>query len=173
MKQKRILFCTCSAFLMILFSLSAFPQMDRGKAKLAAGSGSITVDYGRPSLRGRDMLAKLSVGDYWRLGSGGTTVLDTPVDLTFGSTKVAKGRYSLWLKRAAEDKFELVCNSQIEEMGMNHEGSKDVAVIPMKTSKLSSPAETLVIDLKPASGAGTFVIQWGTTELTTDFRTGK
>jgi hypothetical protein len=173
MTQKRILSCTCCVLLMILFSLPAFSQEDRGKAELSAGTGSITIDYGRPSLKGRDMLAKLSVGDYWRMGSGGTTVLNTPVDLVFGNAKVAKGRYSLWLKRADSGKFELVINSLIEMMGMNHDESKDVAVTPMKGATLTSPVETLSMELKSAPDGGVFIMRWGTTELTTDFQLGK
>ena len=63
---------------------------------MKAGAGSITIDYGRPSLKGQDRLAQLKVGDAWRMGSEQATVITTPVDLVFGATKVPKGSYSLF-----------------------------------------------------------------------------
>jgi hypothetical protein len=160
--------------LLICFALavSCFPQGmgARGKAELKAGAGSITVDYGRPELKGRDMLAKLPVGQFWRMGSNMATVLTTPVDLAFGSTKVAKGAYSLWLKLAAPDKFELVLNSQTGQWGMQHDVAKDVYQIPMKKEALANSVELFTLDLKGAAKGGIFILNWGTTALTADFQ---
>ena len=72
------------------------------------------------------MLSQLQVGQFWRMGMNQAAVLSTPVDLTFGSTKVPKGAYSLWLKLAAPDKFELVFNTQTGQWGMQHDAAKDV-----------------------------------------------
>src|SRR5512147_1257811 len=73
----------------LLFAVACFAQMPkgnpRGKAELKAGSGSITIDYGRPDLKGRDMLSQLTVGQAWRMGNNQATVFSTPVDLTFGT----------------------------------------------------------------------------------------
>jgi hypothetical protein len=145
----------------------------RGKAELKAGSGSITVDYGRPELKGRDMLSKLQAGQFWRMGSNMATVLTTPVDLAFGSVKVPKGAYSLWLKSAAPDQFELVFNSQTGQWGMQHDVSKDVFQVPMKKGTLANSVETFTIDLKSAPKGGVFDLNWGTTALSADFQFGQ
>jgi len=145
-------------------------QMNRGKAELKAGAASITVDYGRPALKGRDMLSKLAVGDFWRMGNNMATVLTTPVDLAFGPTKVPKGAYSLFLKLAAPDKYELVFNSQTGQWGLQHDVSKDVCSIPMKKEAASSPVETFTIDLKEAPKGGIFALSWGTTMLSAPFQ---
>jgi hypothetical protein len=142
----------------------------RGKAELKAGAGSITVDYGRPDLKGRDMLSQLPVGQFWRMGSNMATVLTTPVDLTFGSTKVPKGAYSLWLKLAAPDKFELVFNSQTGQWGMTHDVAKDVYQTPMKKEVLANSVEVFTIDLKGAAKGGNFVLNWGKTALSAEFQ---
>ena len=152
---------------------SCFAQMKmapRGKAELSAGTGSITVDYGRPELKGRDMLSQLQAGQFWRMGSNMATVLNTPVDLTFGSTKIPKGAYSLWLKLAAPDKFELVFNSQTGQWGTQHDPSKDVFQVPMKKAALPSSVETFTLELKGAPKGGVFILNWGTTALSTDFQ---
>jgi hypothetical protein len=160
----------------VTLTVSCFAQMKmgpRGKAEMAAGSGSITVDYGRPELKGRDMLGKLQEGQFWRMGTNQATVLTTPVDLAFGSVKVPKGAYSLWLKLASPDKFELVFNSQTGQWGMQHDASKDVFQVPMKKATLANSVETFTIELKNAPKGGAFVLNWGTTALSADFQFGQ
>jgi hypothetical protein len=154
----------------VLLAVSCFAQMNRGKAELKAGAASITIDYGRPALKGRDMLSQLQVGHFWRMGNNQATVLTTPVDLTFASTKVPKGAYSLWLKLAAPDKYEMVFNSQTGQWGTMHDPSKDVYQIPMKKQALSSPVEVFTIDLKQAPKGGILSLSWGITSLSSEFQ---
>jgi hypothetical protein len=162
------------ALMICIFLVSAsFAQMGggaRGKAELKLSTGSITIDYGRPELKSRDMLAQLKPGDAWRMGNNQATVLTTPADLTFGSTKIPKGAYSLFLKLAAPGKFELVFNTQTGQWGLQHDASKDFASVPMKQEKLPSPVEVFTIDLKTAPGGGVIALSWGTTFLTSDFK---
>jgi hypothetical protein len=162
-KALGLLFC-------IAMAVSCFAQGSRGKAELKAGSGSITIDYGRPALKGRDMLSQLQVGQFWRMGSNMATVLTTPVDLDFGAIKVPKGAYSLWLKRKEPERFELVFNSQTGQWGMQHDVSKDVYAVPMKEGHLANSVEIFAIDLKSAPKGGVFILNWGTTSLSTDFQ---
>ena len=153
----------------ILLAVSCFAQMQRGKAEMKAGDSSITIDYGQPALKGRDMLSQLQVGQSWRMGNNMATVLQSPVDLTFGSTKVPKGSYSLWLKRADQEKFELVFNTQTGQWGMQHDASKDAYSVPMKEEGLTSSVEVFKIDLNQAPNGGILVLSWGTTKLTAEF----
>ncbi len=158
----------------VLFAVSCFAQMPkgnpRGKAELKAGAGSITIDYGRPELKGRDMLSQLPVGQFWRMGNNMSTTFSTPVDLAFGSTKVPKGNYSLWLKRTDAEAFELVFNSQTGQWGTQHDASKDAFQVPMKKEASPNSVETFALDLKGAPKGGIIVLSWGTTQLSTEFR---
>lgn len=154
----------------ILLAVSCLAQGNRGKAELAAGAGNVTVDYGRPALKGRDMLAQLQAGQSWRMGTNQATVLASPVDLTFGAAKVPKGSYSLFLKKVDSEKFELTVNSQTGQWGLQHDASKDVAQVPMKKEVLTSPVEIFTIDLKPAAKGGVLVLTWGTTQLSAEFQ---
>jgi hypothetical protein len=154
----------------ILIAFSSFAQGTRGKAELKAGAGIITVDYGQPALKGRDMLSKLQVGEFWRMGNNQATVFTTPVDLTFGSVKVPKGAYSLWLKLTAPEKFEMVFNSQTGQWGMQHDLSKDLFQVPFKKETLQSSVEIFAINLKNAPKGGVFALSWGTTSLSAEFQ---
>jgi hypothetical protein len=154
----------------VLLAVSCFAQGSRGKAELKAGAGSITIDYGQPALKGRDMLSQLQVGQFWRMGNNLATVLTSPVDLTFGSTKVPKGSYSLWLKRTNADTFELVFNTQTGQWGTQHDPSKDAFQVPMKKETLPNSVEVFTINLKGAPKGGIFTMDWGTTQLSTEIQ---
>ena len=155
-----------------LMFVPSFAQGNRGKAELSAGGGKIVVDYGRPSLKGRDMLSQLKDGDSWRMGMNQATTLTTPVDLSFGATKIAKGSYSLFLGKAGQN-FELVFNSQTGQWGTQHDKAKDLAKVAMKSETVSSSVEAFTIELKEAPKGGTFSLSWGTTKLSADFEAGK
>ncbi len=167
--MKRTLGWSACIFAVAVLLVPALAQGNRGKAELAIGSGKIVVDYGRPSLKGRDMLSQLKDGSAWRMGMNQATTLVTPVDLTFGATKIAKGSYSLWLTKVGE-KYELVFNSQTGQWGTQHDPAKDVAKVAMKAENLTSPVETFTIDLTQASGGGVFSLSWGAKKLSADFK---
>ena len=144
-------------------------QGTRGKAELKTGAGNITIDYGRPSSPGKDRVAELRAGDFWRMGKDQSATFTTPVSLSFGAIKIAKGSYSIWLKKVTADKFELAFNTQTGQWGTDHDPSKDIASVPLKRESLPSLVETFTIDLKPAQNGGTFEMMWGKTKLSAGF----
>lgn len=170
--MKKVLgWITIAVAIGVLF-IPSFAQGNRGKAELSAGGGKIVVDYGRPSLKGRDMLSQLKDGDSWRMGMNQATTITTPVDLSFGATKIAKGSYSLFLTRSGT-KYDLVFNSQTGQWGTQHDKAKDVAKVAMKSETLPGAVETFTIELKEAPKGGTFSLSWGATKLSADFEAGK
>jgi hypothetical protein len=168
----RALGCLCVGILSAVLVAPSSAQGARGKAELTTAGGAVTVDYGRPALKGRDMLSKLEDGSFWRMGMNEATVLTSPVDLTFGTTEVAKGSYSLWLKRDGE-KFLLVFNSQTGQWGTQHDPARDVHSVAMKSEPLSAPVEMFTIDLKGTSGGGELSLSWGAMKLSSDFTLGQ
>lgn len=172
MTSKKILGWICCGVLCAATAFPVFAQSGRGKAELKSGSAAVvTIDYGRPSLKGRDMLSQLSDGSFWRMGTNQAAVFTTSVDLDFGTAKVAKGSYSLWLKKEG-GKFLLVFNSQTGQWGTQHDATRDVCSVPLKSESLSDPVETFTIDLKEAGKGGAFAMSWGNTRLTADFGLG-
>jgi hypothetical protein len=172
MAGKRLVGWAVSGLLAVAVAAPLRAQGERGKAELAASSGKITIDYGRPSLKGRDMFSQLQEGAFWRMGRNEATVLTTPVDLAFGGTRVAKGAYSLWLKKAGES-FLLVFNSQTGQWGTQHDPAKDVASVTMAKAPLAAPVETFTMTLAPAAKGGTLDLSWGATKLSATFELGK
>ncbi len=168
MTAKKILCWICCGMFCALLAISVSAQGARGKAEMKAGSGNITVDYGRPSLKGRDMISQLKEGSFWRMGMNQATVFTTPANLKFGTTGVAKGSYSLWLKKEG-GKYFLVFNSQTGQWGTMHDPSKDVHSIALQQETLPSSVETFTIDLKEAPKGGVFSLSWGITKLSAEF----
>jgi len=171
LRKTLALFTTALVFCSL--SVSLFAQGERGKAEMKAGSGTIAIDYGKVTLRGRDMLSQLKVGSYWRLGANEATVITSPVDLTFGGKVVPKGTYTLHLKRVSQDGFALTFNSAPPAWGSNEpDASKEVASVPLKKEAVAA-VETLSIGLSGTPGNGVLTISWGTTKLSTGLSVGK
>lgn len=139
---------------------AASAQMNpRGEATVTLGGKPIVVEYGRPSLKGRDMLGQAAVGDEWRMGADGATTLDTPVSLSFGSTPVAPGKYILRAKKLSDTEWtlKLVRDGQA------------AAEVPLQSSPLDKSVELFTIDLVEERGQGVFRMSWGTLALAARF----
>jgi Protein of unknown function (DUF2911) len=149
------------AAIVLLVTAPVFAQNPRGEAKATVAGKTVAIDYGRPSLKGRDMLGQAQVGQAWRLGSDAATGLKTDADLAFGSVNVPKGDYILTATKVAADQWQL-----------NVLSSKDrskVADVPLAQSKLDASVEQFTIDLKGDKDKGELKLLWGTTALAAAF----
>src|SRR5207249_6803335 len=93
-----------------LAAAAAFPA-DRGEAKGTFAGKSVSIDYGRPTLQGRDMLGRAEVGTPWRMGADSPTKLKTAAELTFApGVAVPPGEYrSEEHTSELQSRFDLVC----------------------------------------------------------------
>ena len=131
----------------------------RGEAKVTLAGKPIVVDYGRPSLQGRDMLGRAEVGQDWRMGADAPTTLDTPVSLSFGGATVPPGKYVLRAKKVSDKDWVL----KLERDG------KVAAEVPLQTTPLDKSVEMFTIDLADEKGQGVFRMSWGNVALATRF----
>jgi hypothetical protein len=144
---------------------TAFAQGNpRGEAKATVAGKAVSIDYGRPSLKGRDMLAQAQIGQAWRMGADTATGLKTDADLAFGAVSVPKGEYILTATKVAADQWHLNVLSKADR--------SKVAEIPLASSKLDSSVEVFTVALTGEKDKGTFEMHWGTTALKASF-TGK
>src|SRR5450631_2662684 len=69
----------------------------RDSVFLSLDTNVISVNYGRPSMRGRKIFGGLVPwNEVWRTGANQATHLKTSFDLTFGGVPVTRGTYTLW-----------------------------------------------------------------------------
>lgn len=149
-------------FVLASFALvpDAFAQMNpRGEARVTLAGQTIVVDYGRPALKGRDMLGRAEVGQDWRMGADGATVLKTPVALTFGKTVVAPGEYVMKARKVSDPEWVLKLQRD----------DTVVAEIPLQAKTLAESVELFTIDLAEERGKGVFRMSWGNRELSAAF----
>ena len=169
----RLLTMACAFGLGAVLAAPALAQSARGTSELSLNGTKVSVEYGRPSLRGRTiqgMLADLGPGEAWRLGSDDSTTFSTTGDLIFGTMKVPQGDYSLWAKKESNDGWKLVFNTQHGQYGTEHDDAKDLVAAPLKETKLTSPVEQLTISLAKQGDGGEIRIQWGDLQLAADFK---
>ena len=144
----------------------AFAHNPRGKAEATFNGKSVTVEYGRPSLKGRDMLGLAGVGMVWRLGSEAATTITTEGDLMIGSAMVPAGAYTLFAQKTGEG-WNLLVNSETGQSGLAHDPDKDTFSSPLTLEKASSSVEMFTITLMADGMNGTLKMQWGQTVLAT------
>jgi hypothetical protein len=134
---------------------------DRGQATLQLDGATVTVEYGRPNLGGRNLEKLIQPGQEWRMGSNSATTLTTTADLKFGDKVVPKGKYVLKAKPVSAQDWMLL---------IQKEDSSTIAEVPMKLEKVDSSTELMTIELTQSSNVGKFKLIWGTLTLSTEFR---
>jgi hypothetical protein len=153
------------AALAVMVAVPALAQMNpRGEAKAVVAGKAVSIDYGRPSLKGRDMLGQAQVGQAWRMGADAATTLKTDADLSFGAVAVPKGEYVLTATKVAADQWHLNVLAKADRA--------KVADVPLAAGKLDASVELFTVALKGDKDKGELELHWGTTALKTAF-TGK
>jgi hypothetical protein len=87
-----------AAFLTVGMAVAACAQ-GRGNTEVTINGKKVSISYGRPELKGRDMLGKAAPGTIWRFGSNSATVIESTGDLDVAGTVLKAGKYSLWTKK--------------------------------------------------------------------------
>jgi DUF2911 family protein len=138
----------------------------RDTARATIGNAHLWVDYGRPSLRGRDVWVNGVLGDtIWRTGANAATQLRTDTDISIGGTTVPAGIYSLWTS-ATPGGYQLIVNKQSGQWGTEYHPDRDLARIPLREGTASAPAERFTVAIEPQNGqAGLLTLTWGTKQL--------
>jgi len=159
--------------LTLLTGAIAFSQRNpRTTSKVDIAGKFVMIEYGRPSMKGRDLLALAEVGKVWRMGADKSTTYTSDARLSFGKIAVPAGSYSLWLKKVGDQSFDLVFNKQVGQWGTQYSGSiDDVASIPMSFSEGSEAVEmfTLTLTRGAKANAGELTLQWGKAILKAPF----
>jgi hypothetical protein len=140
---------------------------ERGTATTSIRGGTVAIEYGRPTLKGRDLLSQIAPGSYWRLGADTPTVLTTDVGLTLGGQSIAPGKYTLVLKFLGNDKWSLIVADGVTPRSW--EPQKLVAEAALVTAKMDASVEALTIKLSSQENRGSLTIEWGGTRMATEF----
>jgi len=156
-------------------SAAAFAQGDRpsppATAKVELNGKTITIDYSRPSMRGRKIMGGLvRYGEVWRTGANEATALKADVDLDIGGTKIPAGSYTIY-SLPSEGTWKLIINKQTGQWGTEYDQSQDLARVDLAKSTLPSPKEQFTMEFVKKSGdTADLVLEWETTKLSVPVR---
>jgi len=146
------------------------PLSPPGQAAATIGAATITIDYARPSMRGRKIMGELVPYDkVWRTGANAATTLKTSAALEIGGTLVPAGTYTLYTL-PGEKAWKLIINKQTGQWGTQYDQAQDLARLDLKVEATAAPVEQFTITLT-GSGAsnGLLAMEWENTKLTIPF----
>lgn len=158
------------ALLFAAFSLNAqveTPQPSpRNTTEQMVGLTKITLDYSRPSLKGRDIFgALIPYGKLWRTGANQNTTITTKDAITIEGKKLAAGEYALYTI-PGKDTWEVIFYSSTKNWGLPGEWnkSKEALRVTVKAEKMNYTMESFTIMLDNLSNDSAIMrIMWQNT----------
>ena len=165
---------------------AALAQNPRGAAVTTVGGKKISIDYGRPALKGRaldELLKQLPADRIWRAGENQVTTFTTEGDVTIDGKKIPAGTYSVYVHAGEKGDWDLVLNrdpgvplgkiwAQAPENMKNEPwphldgydkaiGDKEVLRAKMKPAKVAEPADLFTMSFAPKAKGADLTLAWG------------
>ena len=146
--------------------LEMFFASPAAKASATIAGKPITIRYGAPSVRGRDIFGEggLVSTDWtypvWRAGANAATTLITGADLYIGDLYVPAGSYSLYVLVKDPGRWKLIVNRQTGQGGHIYNARMDLGRVVMKMDRPSACVEKLRYTIAVTGNAGTIQLEW-------------
>ncbi|MDI1321292.1 MAG: DUF2911 domain-containing protein [Algoriphagus sp.] len=173
MKQK----ITFTLAILLLAGMSVFAQQIQmpqasPSAKIAqkVGLTDVTVDYSRPSTKGRKIFGELvPFGEVWRTGANGATIISFSTDVEIDGKKVPQGQYALYAI-PGKSEWTIILSKDTKLWGaIGYDPKNDLMRFQVEPSKLSRVYETFEISFNNMTDNGADLsIKWEQTRV--DFR---
>lgn len=127
------------------------------------GNVLFTIDYGRPLMRGRQLLGDVIPYDrIWRTGANAATQFTTSASVKIGGMQVPAGTYTLFTAPHTNG-TDLIVNRQSGQWGTEYNGSRNLGMVKLTTEALPVPVEAFTISIVPTdTHHGTLAMEWGT-----------
>jgi hypothetical protein len=142
--------------------------------KQGFGLGDITVDYSRPSVKGRTVFGDLvPYGKTWRTGANAATKITFSDDVKVEGKDVKAGTYAIYTV-PNKDSWDFILYSDVT-LGGNVSGYKpenEVLRVPVKPTTLSHKIETFTISLADVTPTSTTLeLLWDKTRVPVNITT--
>lgn len=134
---------------------------------------NISIEYGRPSLKGRPEATLMPVGEPWRAGADEATVLKTDKPLKIGTLTLEPGTYTLNAQPGEKD-WQLIVGKlgKPGQWGVPYNATLEIGRAPMTLTAGKMPVEQVTISIDDTPKGGTLRIEWGTKVATVPFAVG-
>lgn len=139
---------------------------ERGSVRQTLDGTTITLDYARPSARGRTLFGEVVPWNVvWTPGANWATTLETDRDIRINGVDVAAGAYSVWMI-PREDRWTMTLNAETEYFHFQKPdsalGAYQIALAPERAEHV----EMLTWGFPTVSGdAAVLEMRWGTTRI--------
>ncbi len=152
-----------------VFSLTASAQEDKTKrpSPPATASGeingkTITINYGQPSIKGREVWGKLvPYGQVWRAGANEATTIEFAKDVTIEGKKLPAGKYGFFTIPNANE-WTIIFNKVPNQWGaFKYDAAQDALRVTVKPKKSKVFNEKLIY----AVNKSTVSLAWENTEV--------
>ena len=128
---------------------------------------NLTVEYGRPFLKGRPEAQMMPPGREWRTGADEATIITTDKPLKFGAVSLAPGTYTI--NTVPGEKEWQIVFGRLEkpgQWGIPYQKQLEIGRTAMKVGKTAKPVENVTISIDDAPGNSAVLrIEWGTTSV--------
>jgi len=170
----------------IMFSGSALVLEAQKTTPLGTGGGgsphvrsewtidgaNISIEYGRPFLKGREEAKMMPPGSPWRTGADQATVITTDKPLKFGTVSLAPGSYTINTQPGAEWSLILGRLEKPGQWGIPYNAKLEIGRTPMKAGKAAKPVEQVTIAIDDTPSGANLRVEWGTTSAVAPFTVG-
>lgn len=167
--MKKLLFTALLAVSVGAYAQISLPAASpRQKVEQQFSTSKITVDYGRPGVKGRKVFGELvPYGQVWRAGANSATKITFEQPVNFGGKTVAAGTYGLFVV-PTEKEWKVILNKDAQQWGAYQYDEKlNVQDITVPVQKLSEKQEWFGIELNPVDDiAMDMVIKWDMAKVT-------
>ena len=174
--MKRLLITALLAISVSAYSQFTLPAASpRQKVEQQFSMSKITVDYGRPGVKGRKIFGDLvPFGKVWRVGANSSTKITFEQSVNFGGKSVSAGTYGLFVI-PTEKEWKVILNKDSQQWGAYTFDEKlNVVDVTLPVQKLAEKQEWFVIELNPVDeNAVNLVMKWDFTKVELPLKIGK
>lgn len=174
--MKKLLLTTFLALSVAAYSQFTLPAASpRQKVEQQFSMSKITVDYGRPGVKGRKIFGDLvPFGKVWRAGANSSTKITFEQSVNFGGKTVSAGTYGLFVI-PTEKEWKVILNKDSQQWGAyTFDEKQNVVDVAIPVEKLAEKQEWFVIELNPVDdNSVNLVMKWDFTKVELPLKTGK
>jgi len=127
---------------------------------------TITIVYGRPSMRGRTIFGSLIPFDrVWCPGADEATTLESTLPMRVGNVQVPTGPHTIWML-PGRDAWTLIISKQRSGFHTYYPADQDLGRVTLRKQEIDAPVEQLTFAVNPTgNGGGELVMRWERTEV--------
>jgi hypothetical protein len=132
---------------------------------------TITIEYGRPYMRGRTIWGSLVPWNHWWMpGADEASSITTDQSIVFADTlAMPAGEHTIYTQPGPDD-FKLIISKETGQFHTQYHPNLDLGRVSMTVKKLSEPVEQLTFGVEPREGGGgTFKLVWDDREYSVPF----